>query len=232
MKKFLWVSFVFMILVISVKSQSYVTMIDIENIAVKSNRDYKQLQSLGHRVEGSMYLNEAFSPGLLVMKATDNVVSNLQFRYNIYMKQMEFIHNGDTLALTKPEKVKYIVFQDQTFAYLQYLKGERIENDYFQILVDGKFQLLHHYKVHFEPRNPPATPYNAGNPNDKYSRLDDFYVQREGELATIVSLNKKSLLAFMKDKEPQIMQFIKKNKLKIRKPEDAVRLITFYNSLL
>lgn len=212
-------------------AQYNLNMIDIEGMAVKTTNTYKDWQSSGNYVEGSMYMNDNFISGQFLLSKHDTLVSGIALRYNIFLKQMEMAYDNDTLVITKSERISYLIFDNKTFQYLSFLKKERIEKDYFQVLADGKYKFLLRRTVSFEPKNPPTTPYSAGYADDRFIHKDEYYLQKTNELAFLVKLNKKNLLSILSDKEGALKTFLAKNKLSLTKPEDVARLITFYNSL-
>ncbi len=213
-------------------SQKWNTMIDLGDMAIKTTHSHNEMiNSVNNStVEGSMFLYDDFRPGNLIIKG-DTLIEGIKFRYNIYSKQMEMVVNNDTLALIRPEKVKNIYFDRKSFIYTAYEEKNKIELDYFQVLSEGKSNLLLHYKVIFIPKNPPATPYSTGNPNDQLEQSKNYFYQKGDKPAILLSKKSKNILESLSDKKTEVDKYIKEKDLKATNEKDMVEIFQYYNSL-
>jgi len=64
--------------------------------------------------QGTAYFNTEFTEGVIVLK-DGTQIDGKPLRYNLYTQQMQFIEDGDTLALGKPDEVEYIRMDDHLF---------------------------------------------------------------------------------------------------------------------
>jgi hypothetical protein len=72
--------------------------------------------------------------------------------------------------------------------------------------------------------------HDAGQKNDEYTTKEEYYISKNGNLFKVK--NKKSVLAvFEEEKRYELEQFIKDNRLNIKKQEDLMQLVEYYNSL-
>ncbi len=213
-------------------SQKWNTLIDLGDLAAKSTKTPKELVNSEDNslVIGSKFLYEEFLLGTIVLKS-DTLIEGIGFRYNIYEKQMEMFVNSDTLALIHPEKVKTLFFDRKLFVYTGFEEKNKVQMDYFQVLAEGKYNLLLHYKVLYIPKNPPITPYSAGTIYDKYELTTRYFYQVDDKSAQLLSKNTKKILSLFTDRKPEMDKYIKEKNLKTTNEKDLIEIFRYYNSL-
>ncbi len=125
-----------------------------------------------------MYMNENWEKGILYQP--DNIVTKgLQFRYNIYAKQMQLISAEDTLPLKNAIEIDSIVTEAKTFLYLKYFDDNEVFADYFEVIVYGKCQLLKRRIVTFQIGDMSGTPeYHY---KDRFVYKEYFYLKIANE---------------------------------------------------
>jgi hypothetical protein len=175
--------------------------------------------------EGSMYLNNEWKEGLVVLK-DNTIMSGIKLRYNIYFQQMQFIRENDTLAFADPEEIKHILMGDMKFIYTEYLDEGVIDHGYFSIFVDGDCRLLVRNVVTYH-----KTYGNSDCEKDAFFKSCNLYLQKGDHPAKLLSCGKRSICRMLPDKEREIKAFIKVNKLKMKTQEDMARVVNFYNSI-
>jgi hypothetical protein len=222
----------FLITFTSYSQQGINTMIDLGDLAVKTTHSHNEWLDLGKNssIQGSMYLFEDFRPGSIVLKS-DTLIEGIKFRYNIRSKQMEMSLNKDTLAFIRPDKARFVNFDHKTFIFTTFEEDNKTGMDYFQVIADGNAKLLLHYDVVFIPKNPPVTPYSAGNPNDQYVQFKNYFSQKGDRPAIPMSKKQKNILKLFSDKKVEIAKYIEEKNLKTSREADLVELFRYYNSL-
>jgi len=209
-----------------------ITLIDLGEMASKTTRPASQWQK-NHTsfIEGSQYLDENWGKGTLIMN-NDTLVEGLDFRYNIYAHEMQIKINKDTLAFTRPDLIRTLVFNNRTFVYGDYMNNMISGKDYFELLVDGKCKLLLKREITFLAKNPPVSPLSGGYENDRLILKDNiFYLQSKGSVATFVKSNKRSFLSQLGDHQSELIKFIKDEKIHFTDKKDVTKLIIYYNNL-
>ncbi len=100
------------------------------------------------------------------------------------------------------------------------------EKSYYEVLADGKYQLLKRTsKDIVEERAPGATfATKQIKPTVRY------YMTTPTGLVK-VRKDKKGILAVLKDKSTEIAKFAENNNLSFKEDEDLAKLVTYYNSL-
>lgn len=182
-------------------------------------------------VAGNPYLNRNFQNGMLIDKngLKSPVIS---LRYNIYSGNIEYRAPDNKVYTLKREgsKIKTYVIHDTTFIYSPFHRTKnKIVSGYFQVLVPGKATGLIKYTVDLLEAQP-ARPYKLAKPEHFSRIINNFYVKTGNNAAIPVPRNKDFLQLFPKQKS-RLSQYIKKEKIHIRKQVDFVKLINYYNSL-
>ena len=72
--------------------------------------------------------------------------------------------------------------------------------------------------------------YNSATTNQTIIEANTYYVTKSGQ-TTQIKKDKKSVLALLSDKTPQLEEFIKQNKLNLKQDGDLSKLIIYYNNI-
>jgi hypothetical protein len=101
------------------------------------------------------------------------------------------------------------------------------QNFFYQVLCEGQIDLLiKNFKYVSEVKDEytkiVTKEFVAGRPV--------YYIAQNNTIKELY-LNKSSLLSFMADKMQLIDQFVNDNKLNLKKLSDAVKVVTYYNTL-
>ncbi len=125
------------------------------------------------------------------------------------------------------EKISWFDIYGHTFVNLNAatLNNSALHAGFYDLLYDGNISLYNKVSKRIEELNL-ATEINRTivESNDYFIKKNNFY---------FFIKNLKELKAVLADKKKEIDQFIRKNKLKFRKLDDAslIRVITFYDTL-
>lgn len=182
-------------------------------------------------VAGNPYLNRNFQNGMLIEK-NGLKSSIIPLRYNIYSGYIEYKAPDNKVYTLKREdgKIKSYVIHDTTFIYSPFHRTKnKIVSGYFQVLVPGTATGLIKYTVELLEAQP-TRPYKPAQPEHFSRIIYSFYVKTENNAAVPVPRNKDFLQLFPKQKR-KLSQYIKKEKIHIRKQVDFVNLVNYYNLL-
>ncbi|MBI9033936.1 MAG: hypothetical protein JEZ03_05640 [Bacteroidales bacterium] len=175
----------------------------------------------------SFYVNKDFTPGKVILKNGD-VLSDRTLRYNIYTQQMQFVKDGDTMAFGDPTEISRLEFLDKAFVHKAFMRvDQEVDVDYFEILYEGHVKLLLRRVVTHELK---AKSIDT-DPEEAYLVTKQYYLQRDNKPAVIIPLKKKAVLNLFADKDEQLKEFMKKEKLNCHKEMDLVRLVEYYDGL-
>lgn len=223
--------FLFMLLIlagIQVFPQSYimrnVTDLSDQYSLEKINRD----PTLAYAdVEGSPYLNEEFENGKIVID--DSLIyQDIPVRYNIYSDRIEFQSKlGQVMELEIPELSLQVTYGFHRFIYTDFLdRGKEVEG-MLEILAEGNVGLFKQYRVTFKEATKPRG-YEDAKPN-RFVRQADEYLLSVGNGVPETFRNSKAIMEKLETIRPEINEYRKRHKLKLRSEQDLIALVRYCN---
>ena len=217
---------------------SSISIFSQEIIAEKTYNEFIRLnneRSIGNHlltendITGSPYLNQEFMIGSLL--TTDNVLyKDIPMRYNIYNDDMEFKTGDDNyLAISNPKTMKEFRIGDDLFIYT-YKKNKKGEpSGYYQVLDNGNTKLLLQYNITFVDKTEPE-PYKSAQP-PKFQKNVNTYFFKIGSTEPQQVSKKKDIETIFGEKSNLILDFVKKQKIKLNEEIDLVKLAEYINAL-
>jgi hypothetical protein len=198
-------------------------------------------------VSKPQYLFKDFSNSTIRMK--DGHSENSVMNYNIVSGMMVFMKNDKYYDLTNPELIDTVYINESRFIPVKDVFGEVLVTGTLPCFIQHVGNLMPVGKdigyggtsqasavmnvdnVVVENRFLTAKNYNLELPPD-YSVETSliFWIRKGTEYLSFQ--NEKQFLQLFPDKVDQIKSFLKKNKLKIGKPEDLKAIIRFTSSLM
>lgn len=180
-------------------------------------------------IAGSPYLTNDFQKGT-VYTTSKYQYNGLPLRYNAYNDQMEFKTNENEIqSIAAPETVEKIEFDNYKMVYIPYTNAKKIRKGFFIVMEEGNASLYKKPEVVFERAEEPK-PYQEAKPARFVERPDSYYIKAGSEVARSIE-TKKDLTEVFPDHQKEVEKFIKKNKVKLNKPDRLLELVQFYNSL-
>lgn len=174
-------------------------------------------------IDGSPYLNTDFENGFVVTK--DSIqYAGLALRYNIFNDVIEFERNDVAMELNENFPLLYVVVDDEVFVKASNKEG------YFQVVQAGKTYLLKKLKVKYTDAKP-ASGYQAYKRPAFAELKPDYYIAKElgGEAYELKSTG--DFAEILADRNSDLRAFLKKEKIKIDREADLVKVLDYYNSL-
>lgn len=204
------------------ESTEVIDGVSTHNYATKSNIP----------VNGIPFMHETFQEGVLELHDGKRSAGILM-RYNIAKDLFEILRGNDTLTLNRPFSVKNVYLDNKIFFFDPKLRDDapRNQNGYFQLQTKGKLS-LYIKRIKELSFDSFATHYKGGSGTKQYYYVDkvSFIGQTtEGKPFLITSTN--SLISNLDAHQSEVKTFIKKNRMKLRKKEDLIKVVDFYNSL-
>lgn len=185
-------------------------------------------QASASKIEGTPYLTEEYIEGEIIFGEANR--TKVPVRYNIFQDLMEYQQNGKALVLDPSGKIKKVKMGDEIFIVEKYNSDGKSKYGFLNVLDTGKMTLLSKKRIKYqEPLKERGL--DGGDLPAKFSRLSDTYFYRFGsdELKEVGSL--KELIASLPDKQEEIKQFAKQEKISAKKQEELLKLVRYYNSL-
>ncbi|MFC5047258.1 hypothetical protein ACFSTE_07955 [Aquimarina hainanensis] len=178
--------------------------------------------------KGSPYEHDSFSLGTIIHKATSQKIKAF-LRYNAYSDEIELkedLKSTKINSVTKNENI-YISLNDKEYHFKDFTteKG-KAESGY----LTKKNDLYSRLQKDYIPVKKATTPFYSDTPA-QFKDVKSYFLEVNGKTKEI-TLNKNKIAAiFPSTHKKTLTDFIKKEKLKFKKEDDIVKLITFYNTL-
>ena len=197
---------------------------------VNSDHDYVEARNERYRtIAGSPYLDEEFRQGSLYFNKTR--YTGVSLRYNAYEGYFEFETNeGVRFFDPRVTKIDTVWLEGDTFHYVYFQHGRTGKQTYMKALHKGAASVYWYDEVILtQPEE--STGYTAAKPSSFEKLAGAIYIQLEGKPALELK-GKKSLEEIFPDHQAELNNYIKAEKLKLKKTEDVVLLCQYYESLL
>lgn len=189
------------------------------------------------KTKGSPYMNEDFQYG--EVEINDKLALTGKMRFNAYKNEVEVLEaDGDDsyYSLLKRSYIK-VKIGDKPYNIYQYRdNSEAIRTSYFVELNKGPVILLFKPEARLKKGRVPNTSYDKYVP-PTYVWSNSYYLVDTAEgnkdaIAAKVRLSKKDFLRFFNDSSQEALKsFIKKEELKLKRKDEAIKLLEFYNNL-
>ncbi len=183
--------------------------------------------------EGGLYMKSRYKESSVIDEKSGTFDAKL--KYNVYSDQLEFTTPSDELfAITKSPTIHARIDGDY-FYYCNFKTQRGVKKDGYYVLVELNDQYRIYKKLTTEIIDPVAQASLVKKTTDgedvgKIKILTTYFLEESGVIMEL-PMNKKEMLAAFNDKENELEQYLKKEKLRIRKEEDLIRLVARYNAL-
>jgi hypothetical protein len=180
-------------------------------------------------IQGSPYASKDFQEGFMVTVQNQKFVG-ISLRYNIYNDRIEYRDDkGNPMVFTYPEIINHVMIGDTKYIYSPYSVVKKIEKGFFRVIEEGKVSLYDRQNVMFQEAQAPGA-YKDAVPPQFIKKPVEYYIRVEpGEAKKVGSKNE--LPSLFPDKQAELEEYIKKNKVKPNNEGDLKNLVKFYNSL-
>lgn len=187
----------------------------------------KSRDSEYNSVEGTPYLDKEFVKGEIVVDDTMRYL-DIPLRYNIYNDKIEFKdESGQVLEVGIDAPACIYKFGPHRFVSTEYIDRGKEKQGILEVLVEGHVQLFKQYIVDFKQATE-TKGYEDAKPN-RFVRQGDEYFLAIDEGKPEFIRNSKALLEKLKPLYPDIEEYKKSQKLKLRSENDFIRLIQYCN---
>lgn len=185
-------------------------------------------------LNAQQFSSQVFHDGYLVTNAKDSLKGKL--KYDLETNNVTLVHSGKTYSFSS-QKIFYFEILDEILNnYRQfYSVPYHINFDYkvpvfFEVLYEGKLSLLRRERIVARSANNTSAYWGGGNMMRNTVEYTFFFLDSEGNIARYTG-KRKELYRYLSDKEIDLKQFMKKNKLNTDRTSDLVRIVAFYNSI-
>ena len=173
------------------------------------------------KIEGSPYLFNEYN-----LSKIGDYKDEINIKYNIFSDEVEFVKNGQLLALNKtPDLSKIRFINYNTILVLKEINGNN--GYYLELFNNNGRQLLKKLKIRLEKGRTSQNSYDLDR-NSRYIKDEPiYYFFIENNL--IASNKLKKIEGDLEKKGYNIKEILKKEKLSIKKDQDLIKLINLIN---
>ena len=178
-------------------------------------------------VNGSPYLDEKYVEGTIYYA---NKTLAAPIRYNAYQDLIEYKNGAQALVLDPSTTINKVCFGNSTFVPLQAEGNSKGKLGYFMLLDSGKAALYARKKIIYQAAKKGGALDGSDLPAQFKPSPDAFYIKLGDDELQQVG-NMKSMIASFPDKQEELIQFAKKEKISPRKEKDIAAFIKYYNAM-
>jgi hypothetical protein len=178
-------------------------------------------------VKGTPYLNEAYADGVIIFA---NNKRTAPVRYNAYKDLIEYKQDGIARVLDPSTTIKKVQLDKTTFVVEKYESDGKPMFGYFELLDSGKVKLYSKKVVKYLPPMKGRALDGSDQPAE-FKRSADVFYYKVGDGILQEVRNIKTMIAGFPDKQEELSQFAKKEKISPRNEEELIELVRYYNSI-
>ena len=178
-------------------------------------------------IQGSPYLTEEFIKGDIFFDSKFKI-EQVPMRLNLNTGEMEFKQKNVVMAISDPKRIDKIIMGDYIFIYIQKQKKGKVDG--FVRIWNGDFpSVITKMETDFLKKEA-AKAYVESKP-DRFERAHDkhYIMLSAREIEKITSVKK--LIGAIGDKESELLDFAKKEKVSAGDVDELVQLVNYYHSL-
>ncbi len=183
-------------------------------------------------MDGSPFFDTGYCNGS-VQLLNGKTYRGLQLKLNLEEQKIIFnTHDGKVFALAQPvirlelacnDLAEPAVFRSGFGAI-----DKQDERSLYQVLDSGKLLLLKYVEIRYKD----SKAYNNNDITRSYRQLASYYLWIPDKDLVKVPGNENELLVLLHDQRKELINAIEKDKLKIKKEADLIKIINRYNRLV
>ncbi len=177
---------------------------------------------------GSIYINKEYQEANVIDEKSGTYSTKL--RYNIHTDALEHKQGGKLREVIKTPTT-YAMINNEYYYYCNFYNqhGKRKNGYYILLELNDMYRVYKKYDLDItEPKE--MDPMTGSAVTGKIKTETKFYLEEGGEILEL-PMSKKGILSTFSDKEEEIKEYIKKEKIRLKKEEDLVRLVAKYKAL-
>jgi hypothetical protein len=196
---------------------------------ISSNTGPGSLSAGNASIEGSEYFDEEFVKGDMLTQNSE-LFSGIPMRYNAYFENMEIrLPDSMVYTMSDPGLIFQVRLKKDVMIFTHYISPLGEKDGFLYVLYEGKCSLYRrNYKVFREKI--PSNGILSEVPAKLVDKPKEYYIRSKDKTPTVI-LSKKDLLLILNDHPSEVEDFLKKEKVKLNKDEDLIKLLTYYDSL-
>ncbi|WP_378181834.1 hypothetical protein [Aquimarina sp. SS2-1] len=153
-----------------------------------------------------------------------------KLRYNAYTDALQHKDGSNLFELVKSPTTHARIDGDYYY-YCDFKTQRGLKRPGYYVLVElnERYRIYKKYSVKITEPNAKGSVSGTAAPG-KVQIKTKYFLEERGVIMEL-PMNKKEILAALGDKEEELKAYIKKERIKVRKEEDLIRLVSRYNAL-
>ncbi|WP_271767377.1 hypothetical protein [Aquimarina algiphila] len=180
--------------------------------------------------DGSIYLKSRYKESSVIDEKSSAYDAKL--KYNIYNDGLEHTSkSGELYELVKRPTVHARIDGDY-FYYCNFKSPRGLDREGYYVLVEltDRYRIYKRFTLEIKDPEKKAVVSSGIAEPGSIRTITSYYIE-EAEVIMELPLNKKEMLATFSDKENELKEYIKKEKIRLKKEEDLIRFVARYNAL-
>ncbi len=177
--------------------------------------------------EGSLYLKAQYKEASIIDEKLGTIDAKL--KYNIFTDALEYKEGSNLYNIYKAPTVHARIDGDY-FYYCEFKNTRGVDRSGYYVLVELNDQYRIYKKYTLRIKDPISNEMTHTHYPGELRTLTTYYLE-ENNVILELPMNKKELLASFSDKQEDLKSYLKKEKIRFKKEEDLIRLVSRYNAL-
>ena len=165
-----------------------------------------------------------------VSSLNGNVRLNMMVKFDVYVNKFFYTHGDTTYEfVTRVDEVKLFPLPGDTMIFKNgfSVPGKISSNKFVQVLAEGKVTLIKFISKALQE----TSEYNVPGKVKVFTENTTYHFITDDNDPVSQKPNQKLLQDLLKDKWATVEVYIKQNSLNLKKEEDCIKAIRYYNSL-
>jgi hypothetical protein len=196
------------------------------------------LTTTGKKIDGNAFFYDNWTEGAVAVTLNGNFTPLPKMKYDIASDKVLFQNEVGIFEFPAGSLWKFSlkILDEKTARIKNYIFTSGLEgfskytpSNFFEILYESpKIKFL---KKHFaELKQMSASTYGSRNEEYTYVKNEEFYIYKDNK-GILVKKNKKSVLEALGGDTKKLEAFVKDNQLNLKKEDDIIALIKYYEKL-
>jgi len=180
------------------------------------------------QISGSPYLGKHFK-SCLIIRTDQSKIRDMSLRFNVFRNTMEFKQKETILEIADPTLISRIVFDSCVFIYAPYTAGSKIRLGYFQLITEGKYQLLKMYKVDLK-KSSNINDVGPTSVSNRFESLPPEYYLRYGTGMAYLLNSQKGFIKAIQPISREVIDTIQQKKINVHNETELINTVIYINS--
>ncbi|GAA4273976.1 hypothetical protein GCM10022258_32700 [Aquimarina gracilis] len=177
--------------------------------------------------DGSMYMKSRYKESSVIDEKAGTFDAKL--KYNVFTDALEYSQGSKLFEVVKSPTVHARIDGDY-FYYCEFKTPRGLKRTGYYVLVELNDKYRIYKRFTLKIKEPTRNTLTQANEAGELRMITTYYLEESG-LIMELPMNKKDMLATFSDKEGELKEYLKKEKIRLKKEEDLIRLVARYNAL-